>query len=177
MPNTSPLLLNINIGSKYYAMFVLFLKHVSHYMRWRNKFGQFMPFFTSFIWAFCGQYQWSVPPSLIKKTKYVFLIFAGSTTARKCDMHFALTPLWCRRAVTWLPYQGKVVTCAWSSAVNKSLGFEIRRKIDYAGIYKNALIIKSQLRFEKWENFVLQVIYKFAQRKLIKPVRKSSNWS
>ena len=27
LPNTSPLLLNINIGSKYYAMFVLFLKH------------------------------------------------------------------------------------------------------------------------------------------------------
>ena len=27
LPNTSPLLLNINIGSKYYAMFVSFLKH------------------------------------------------------------------------------------------------------------------------------------------------------
>ena len=27
LPNTSPLLLNINIGSKYFAMFVSFLKH------------------------------------------------------------------------------------------------------------------------------------------------------
>lgn len=49
--------------------------------------------------------------------------------------------------------------------------------MDYAGIYKNALIIKSQLMFEKWKDFDLQEIYKFAQRNLIRPVRKSSNWS